>query len=104
MFRLSVLAPVHGQPTTDPLTSPDRCRPDRQVQCSNGELGYGRRRRRAVTSAGDPNKVFQVEMSTILSVKFEDAQTEVEAGETRRPIRGFDAYNTTTTALGTLLS
>lgn len=49
------------------------------VQCSNGELGYGRRRR-SVTSGGDPNQVFQVTMSTILSVQFEDAETNVEAG------------------------
>ncbi|XP_043237764.1 uncharacterized protein LOC122389629 isoform X1 [Amphibalanus amphitrite] len=50
------------------------------VQCSNGELGYGRRRRRAVTPSSDPNQVFQVEMSTILNVQFEDAETNVKAG------------------------
>ncbi|XP_037082729.1 uncharacterized protein LOC119103333 isoform X2 [Pollicipes pollicipes] len=49
------------------------------VQCSNGEVGYGRRRRRALSSSGDPNQVFQVTMSTILSVQFEDEETRVKA-------------------------
>jgi len=49
------------------------------VQCSNGELGYGRRRR-ALTPSADPNLVFQVTTTTIITVQFEDEETELKAG------------------------
>ena len=40
-----------------------------QVDCSNGQVGYGRRRRRRdVFSAGDPNKVYEVSMATVVKV------------------------------------
>merc|ERR1719376_936592 len=42
----------------------DRCQ---GITCSDGAIGYGRRRRSVDQSAADPNKLYQVTMTTILS-------------------------------------
>lgn len=39
----------------------------RQIACSNGQLGFGRRRRDLISQA-DPNKIFEVTMMTFLKV------------------------------------
>ncbi|KAL7632661.1 UNVERIFIED_CONTAM: hypothetical protein RMT77_017042 [Armadillidium vulgare] len=44
----------------------DKCQ---GIQCSNGDIGFGRRRR-AVPEEADPNKIFEVTMMTF--IKFED--------------------------------
>jgi len=41
------------------------------VQCSNGQRGFGRRRRE-VSSAGDPNKVYEISMSTVIKMECDD--------------------------------
>jgi hypothetical protein len=43
-----------------------------QVECSNGQTGYGRRRREVSSIPADPNKVFEVTMSTYIRVGYED--------------------------------
>jgi len=48
----------------------DTCSP---VQCSNGQRGYGRRRR-AVTDEADPNKVYEISMSTIIKLECDDCE------------------------------
>lgn len=40
-----------------------------QIACSNGELGYGRRRRGIDDEVPDPNKIFEVTMMTILKIE-----------------------------------
>ena len=40
-----------------------------------------------MTYGGDPNQVFQVTMSTILNVQFEDSETSVKAGKAPPPTR-----------------
>ena len=60
-----------------------------QVECANGQIGFGRRRRRRrdVTAgdAVDRNKVYEVSMSTIVKVAEEHVEgkpaTWVEKGE-----------------------
>merc|ERR1712121_213046 len=42
----------------------DTCSP---VQCSNGQRGYGRRKR-DVSDEADPNKVYEISMSTIIKL------------------------------------
>jgi len=42
------------------------------VQCSNGQLGFGRRRRDISDASPDPNKVYEISMSTIIKMACED--------------------------------
>lgn len=51
----------------------DRCK---GVQCSNGQLGYGRRRRRAIDSSADPNKVYEISMTTFIKVTNDETANE----------------------------
>ncbi|XP_046404031.1 uncharacterized protein LOC124169460 [Ischnura elegans] len=46
----------------------DKCK---GVKCSNGQLGYGRRRRAVSQLPADPNKVFEVSMSTLIKVDYD---------------------------------
>ena len=57
-----------------------------QVECSNGQTGYGRRRREVPTIAADPNKVFEVTMSTFIKVNYE-ADQMLEKGMSIEPIK-----------------
>ncbi|XP_069692522.1 uncharacterized protein qsm [Periplaneta americana] len=49
----------------------DKCR---GVECSNGQTGYGRRRREVAAIPADPNKVFEVSMSTYIKVNYKDEE------------------------------
>lgn len=42
------------------------------VQCSNGQLGFGRRRREISRPATDTNKVYEISMSTIIRLECDD--------------------------------
>jgi len=42
------------------------------VQCSNGQLGYGRRKREIFDASPDPNKVYEISMSTVIKMECED--------------------------------
>lgn len=39
-----------------------------QVECSNGQIGYGRKRREIKKMMNDPNKVFEITLSTFIKV------------------------------------
>lgn len=41
------------------------------IECSNGQIGFGRKRR-SVSSSNDKNKLFEVTMSTFIKVDFEE--------------------------------
>lgn len=43
----------------------DRCQ---GVECANGQLGYGKRKRRDVTDKRDLNKIYEVSMATVVKV------------------------------------
>ncbi|KAL0267704.1 UNVERIFIED_CONTAM: hypothetical protein PYX00_009897 [Menopon gallinae] len=51
----------------------DKCR---GVQCSNGQIGYGRRRRSVPEMPPDPNKLFEVSLTTFIKINFNDKTTE----------------------------
>jgi len=61
----------------------DRCN---GVQCSNGQKGYGRRRRRDVDDNAELNQVYEVSMSTIVKVSDEatDRLVTNSQGRTRK--------------------
>merc|ERR1711963_372715 len=62
----------------------DTCSP---VQCSNGQRGYGRRRR-AVSDEADPNKVYEISMSTIIKLECDDCEKAkyIEKGSLREKL------------------
>lgn len=44
-----------------------------QVECSDGQIGYGRRRRRAIpTLPADPNKIFEITITSFIKVNYDD--------------------------------
>ena len=51
-----------------------------QVECANGQLGYGKRKRSVPTDGSDLQRLYEVSMSTI--VRFED-ETEAAKPETQ---------------------
>lgn len=57
------------------------------VQCSNGQLGFGRRRR-DVSDAADPNKVYEISMSTVIKMECDDCHKAkyIEKGSIREKI------------------
>jgi len=58
------------------------------VQCANGQLGYGRKRRDVSTSPADPNKVYEISMSTIIKLECDDCHKAkyIEKGSIREKI------------------
>ena len=44
------------------------------VTCSNGQSGFGRRRRDVSSQAADPNKVYEISMSTIIKMECDDCE------------------------------
>lgn len=47
-------------------------RPVFQIECSNGQIGFGRRRRAIDVSNTENNKLFEVTMSALIKVDFEE--------------------------------
>lgn len=43
-----------------------------QIECSNGQIGFGRKRRAIDVSNTDNNKLFEVTMSALIKVDFEE--------------------------------
>ncbi|KAL0809554.1 hypothetical protein ABMA28_011087 [Loxostege sticticalis] len=48
------------------------------VQCSNGAEGYGKRRRRAIYSDSNANRVYEVSLTTFLKVDWKEGEKEAE--------------------------
>ncbi|XP_071445720.1 uncharacterized protein qsm [Hetaerina americana] len=55
----------------------DKCR---GVKCSNGQTGFGRKRRAVDQLPADPNKIYEVTMSTLIKVDY-DGKDLVEKGK-----------------------
>lgn len=51
----------------------DKCR---GVDCSNGQIGYGRRRRDIRAINIDPNKLFEVSLTTFIKINFLDSEAQ----------------------------
>lgn len=54
-----------------------------QIECSNGQVGYGRRKRHAVESHSNDqkNEIFEMAMSMFIRVDF-DPDSETDEGNT----------------------
>lgn len=49
-----------------------------QVECSDGQIGYGRRRRSLPTMPADPNKIFEITITSFIKVNYEDGAENSE--------------------------
>jgi hypothetical protein len=68
------------------------------VECSNGQTGYGRRRREVSSIPADPNKVFEVTMSTYIRVDYKDDDL-LEKGRRTFSLNAFTWWCLTNTLL-----
>lgn len=50
----------------------DKCK---GIQCSNGQIGYGRRKREIASQSPDPNKVYEISMTTFIRVQNDPKET-----------------------------
>jgi len=59
------------------------------VQCSNGQLGFGRRRRSVSDASPDPNKVYEISMSTVIRMDCDDCESPkfFEKGSIREKLK-----------------
>ncbi|XP_044746258.1 uncharacterized protein LOC123307858 [Coccinella septempunctata] len=49
------------------------------VECSDGQIGYGRRRRSLPTLPADPNKIFEITITSFIKVNYDDESENFEA-------------------------
>ncbi|KAL3286630.1 hypothetical protein HHI36_001129, partial [Cryptolaemus montrouzieri] len=48
------------------------------VECSDGQIGYGRRRRALPTLPADPNKIFEITITSFIKVNYDDDSENFE--------------------------
>ena len=63
----------------------DKCK---GIECSNGQVGYGRRKREISNS--DTNKLYEIDMSTFIKVDYEgntDARVKTETEESLKQLK-----------------
>ncbi|XP_062543919.1 uncharacterized protein LOC134211240 [Armigeres subalbatus] len=68
----------------------DRCK---GVICSNGQTAYGRRRREISQTAADPNKVYEVSMTTFIKVNYDENADKSTASEIDQKFRQLKLAN-----------
>lgn len=68
----------------------DRCK---GVICSNGQTAYGRRRREISQSAADPNKIYEVTMTTFIKVNYDENADKSTASEIDQKFRQLKLAN-----------
>lgn len=69
----------------------DRCR---GVECSNGQIGYGKRRKREVKGdSGNSNKLFEINMSTFIKVDYEQNTDKSVISETEENLKQLKIAN-----------
>jgi hypothetical protein len=68
----------------------DKCK---GVECSNGQIGYGKRKRREVTSAPDANKLFEIDLSTFIKVDYEGKPDTRVITETEESLKNLKIAN-----------
>jgi hypothetical protein len=66
----------------------DRCK---GVECSNGQTGYGRRRREI--SSADANKLFEIDLSRLIKVNYEGNPDMKELSETEENLKNLKLAN-----------
>lgn len=67
----------------------DKCR---GVECSNGEIGYGKRRKREVSNS-DVNKLFEINMSTFIKVDYDEKPDTRVLSEAEKNLRNLQIAN-----------
>lgn len=45
-----------------------------QIECSNGQIGFGRRKREVPSMPPDPNKVFEVSITSFIKVDYKEGE------------------------------
>lgn len=68
----------------------DRCK---GVICSNGQTAYGRKRREISQSLADPNKVYEVTMTTFIKVNYDENADKNTASEIDQKFRQLKLAN-----------
>lgn len=68
----------------------DRCR---GVECSNGQVGYGKRRKREVKGDSKSNKLFEINMSTFIKVDYEQNTDKSVINETEENLKQLKIAN-----------
>ncbi|KFB43944.1 AGAP005350-PA-like protein [Anopheles sinensis] len=68
----------------------DRCK---GVICSNGQTAFGRRRREISASPADPNKVYEVTMTTFIKVNYDENADQNTVSEIDQKIRQLKLTN-----------
>ncbi|XP_058838321.1 uncharacterized protein LOC131694005 [Topomyia yanbarensis] len=68
----------------------DRCK---GVTCSNGQIAYGRKRREISQSLADPNKVYEVTMTTFIKVNYDDSVDKGAASDIDQKFRQLKLAN-----------
>lgn len=66
----------------------DRCK---GVECSNGQIGYGRRRRDVANS--DTNKLFEIDLSRLIKVDYEGSPNTKDLSETEENLKNLKLAN-----------
>ncbi|KAF5296216.1 hypothetical protein FQR65_LT10291 [Abscondita terminalis] len=54
----------------------DKCQ---GVECSDGQIGYGRKRREIPSLPADPNKIFEITITSFIKVNYEDESENFES-------------------------
>lgn len=57
-----------------------------QVECSDGQIGYGRRRRSLPSMPADPNKIFEITITSFIKVNYEDGAETAEAAQANQTV------------------
>ncbi|XP_058457471.1 uncharacterized protein LOC131434605 isoform X2 [Malaya genurostris] len=68
----------------------DRCK---GVSCGNGQIAYGRKRREISQSLTDPNKVYEVTMTTFIKVNYDESADKSAASDIDQKFRQLKLAN-----------
>uniref|UniRef100_A0A1B0DIS2 Uncharacterized protein n=1 Tax=Phlebotomus papatasi TaxID=29031 RepID=A0A1B0DIS2_PHLPP len=67
----------------------DKCQ---GIPCSNGQIGYGRRKRE-IPSQADPNKVYEISMATFIKVNYEKGVDQATVDELEAKLKQLKIAN-----------
>ncbi|XP_063701555.1 uncharacterized protein LOC134831688 isoform X2 [Culicoides brevitarsis] len=68
----------------------DKCQ---GIQCSNGQIGYGRRRRAVNQSPADPNKIFEISLATFIKVNYQEGTDQKAVADIENKIKQLKLTN-----------
>uniref|UniRef100_A0A336LI52 CSON014413 protein n=2 Tax=Culicoides sonorensis TaxID=179676 RepID=A0A336LI52_CULSO len=68
----------------------DKCQ---GIQCSNGQIGYGRRRRAVNQTPADPNKIFEISLATFIKVNYQEGVDQKAVADIENKIKQLKLAN-----------